>query len=319
MHYLSPRRLRPRDKVAIVAPASPFVSEEVHAGLDILREFGLEPVLGPCVKNLRTVADHAASVLERVDELNWSFSDQNIKGVIAVTGGEGSAAVLPYLNYKIIRSSRKSFLGMSDLSAINTGLLAKAGLISINGQTPSVRLDKGKSVYESDCESFRKTIELMMSDQKWFDRPFDFNPYIPRTVSSGEAKGHALGGNLDTFVHLIGTPFMPEVDGAILFLEDTHKGGEQISREILHLKLAGVLDRISGIVVGEFEDVPKKTEPKIPSIDEVLIDHFSTGVPCVYGYSFSHGKLTSPIPIGAECYMSADTGIVSFDDFVMQS
>jgi len=315
---LSPRRLRSGSKVAIVAPSSPFLSEEVQAGIDIIRECGLEPVLGPCVKSLKTAKLHAASVKDRVDELNWAFSHSNISGVIAAVGGEGSAALLPYLDYKTIRASRKVFLGMSDLTSINTALLTKAGLISINGQTPSIRLDKGQKILDDDAESFKLTLELLKSDQAWGGRPFHFNPHFPRTVSPGRASGIVIGGNLDTFVHLAGTQYMPSFDGSILFIEDVHKGGEVISRELLHLRLLGALAQVAGVVIGEFEDVPKKIESKIPAIEDVVLEFFSHGAPCSMGYSFSHGPLTSPIPIGARCSMDADTGDVSFD-FCMSS
>lgn len=310
---LSPKRLRSGSKVAIVAPSGPPISDEVQAGIDIIRECGLEPVLGPCVKNLRSVAAHAGSVKDRVDELNWAFSHPNVAAVIGAVGGEGAAAVLPYLDYQTIRKSRKSFLGMSDLTSINTAILAKSGLVSFNGQTPSIRLDKGPGIVQKDSESFRLTLELLKSDQAWGSRPFHFNPHFPRTVSSGVASGIAVGGNLDTFVHLIGTPYMLEPDGQVLFVEDVHKGGEEISRELLHLRLAGFLSRYSGIVVGEFIDVPKDSDPKVPPVEDVIIEYFSSGPPCSYGYSFSHGPLTSPIPVGANTILDADSGEVSFD------
>lgn len=310
---LSPKRLRNNANVAIVAPSGPVVSDEVQVGIDLIRECGLTPILGPCVKNLKTTMSHAASVKERVDELNWAFSNPKISGVISVQGGEGSAAVLPYLDYKMIRASRKVFLGISDLTSINTALLTKSGLISINGQTPSIRLDKGIKVYESDCESLKLTLELLKSDQPWGSRPFHFNPYFPRTVSPGITQGIAIGGNLDTFVHLLGTQYMPSPEGTILFVEDVHKNGVTISRELLHLRLAGFLQKVSGVVIGEFEDEPKHTEPKTPAIEDVLIEYFSNGPPCSFGYSFSHGPLTSPIPVGAQCKLNADTGDIIFD------
>lgn len=310
---LSPRRLRPGSKVAIVAPSSPLISEEVQEGIDIIRSCGVIPVLGPCVKNLKTSKLHAASVKERVDELNWAFSQPDITAVIGACGGEGSAAVLPFLDYKMIRALRKAFLGMSDLTAINSALLSRAGLISINGQTPSIRLDKGQKIFEEDSKSLKVTIELMMSDQVWGTRPFHFTPHFPRTVCPGKAKGVAVGGNLDTFVHLLATPYMPNLTNAILFVEDVHKSGEVISRELLHLKLAGGLNSISGAVIGEFTDVPKKTEAKVPAVEDVIIDFFSSGPPCTYGYPFSHGPLTSPIPIGSQCTVDADSGVVSFE------
>lgn len=312
MEILAPRMLRPGSRVAIVASASPFESSELYEGLDVIKEAGLEPILGPNVTNLRSHNIHGASVQERVDELVWAYSDDSIDAIIVATGGMGSAAVLPYLPYPLIRQTRKAILGFSDVTALNNGVLAKAGLITVNGQTPSIRLDHEK-YRMSDSESLRFALELMMSGRPWADRPFDLNERLPRCVYPGMALGHAIGGNLDTFSRLIGTEFMPDPAGAILFIEDVHRGGEDFGRELLHLKLAGVLDQLAGVVIGEFVDVPKKTDLRNPSMEDVIEEYFgSQGIPCSFGYSFSHGTNTIPIPIGATTTLDAATGEVNF-------
>jgi muramoyltetrapeptide carboxypeptidase len=310
--YITPKRLRKGSRVAIVAPSSPIVSDRLVEGIDIIKEMGLIPVLGPCVRNLKSDGLHAAPLKDRVDELNWAFSDSQIAGVICAVGGMGSAGVLPYLDYQTIQKTRKPMLGRSDITALNTGLLTHSGLITISSQTPSIKVDKGEQVRSLESESFAKTLELMMTDQVWESIPFNDNPYIPRTVSPGSAKGHVIGGNIDTFSRLLGTPHFPDCNGAILFVEDVHKDGEVLAREFLHMKLAGVLDAVNGIVIGEFVDSKKKTDAKVPDIEDVIQEYFSDGPPCVYGYSFSHGSIVSPIPIGADCEMDAETGEVNF-------
>lgn len=311
--YLPPKRLKKNSRVAIVAPASSFSSDELVAGLDVISECGLIPVLGPCVKEFKTWLSHSASVQDRVDELNWAFSDPKISAVIAVKGGEGSAALLPYLDYEMIRNSRRVFLGKSDLSALGNGILKKAGLITVNGKSVSIHTDRGQAAIEQECESLKCTLELLMTDAIWGSKPFQKNQFLPRTVSRGIAKGFAIGGNCDTFTRLLGTDYFPNIDNAILFLEDVHKGAENLSRQFLHLKLSGVLDKVKGIVLGEFSKVPKKEGDKGPSVDDVISEYFSKGPPCSYGYSFSHGNLVCPIPIGSECTLDADNGIVRFN------
>lgn len=283
------------------------------AGIDIIREMGLDVVLGPNVRNLRSSDIHAAPVMERVDELMWAFTDPDVEAVITVLGGLGSGELLPYLDFGAIRASRKPLLGLSDITALNNGLLAGAGLISINGQYPSIRIDQGPLFRRLDEDSLRLSLKMMMSDAPWADVPFQVNQYLPRTVSPGKAQGHIIGGNLDTFCTLMGTPFMPDIDGGILFIEDVHKAGEQVARLLIHCKLAGVFDRIAGIVIGEFVDIPKKEDPKEPAMDDVILQYLSDGPPCVYGYSFSHGGWTIPFPVGGDCVMDADTGEVSFN------
>ena len=309
---IPPRALNVGDRVAIVAPASPFRSDELLDGIDVIRECGLTPVLGPNVRMLHSHGTHAASVGSRVDELMWAFSDTSISAVITATGGVGSAAVLPYLDYDVIRTGRKALLGMSDITSLNTGIMTCAGLTSISGQYPTVRVDEGDKKRMSDTESLALTLELMMSREEWGERPFCINQYIPRTVSPGRASGHIVGGNLDTFSRLLGTEFFPDCNGAILFIEDVHKDGEGLQRMLIHMRLAGVLDQVAGVVIGEFYDVPKKEDARVPDIDDVILEFFSDGVPCLAGVSFSHGDFTIPIPIGAQCDMNATIGDVSF-------
>lgn len=311
--YVSPKRLRRGSRIAIVAPASPFRSDELFDSLDVVKEMGLVPVLGDNVRNVKSDRVHAASVIDRVDELMWAFSDPTIDGVIAATGGFGSAGVLPYLDYEVIQRSRKPLLGMSDISALNNGILAKARLISINGQSPNIRVDEGQARHDSDTASFRLALEMLMSDKEWGDSVFKINQFLPRTLVPGTASGPVIGGNAETFTNLFGTGFSPDPTGAILFVEDVHKDGEAMARTFLHMELAGVLDAVAGVVIGQFEDVPQKTDPKVPDVDDVLREYFGgLSVPVVYGYSFSHGDWTIPVPIGAECDMDATTGAVSF-------
>jgi muramoyltetrapeptide carboxypeptidase len=310
--YISPRKLRRGSRVALVAPSSPFDAKEVMEGMDIMKEEGLIPVLGPCVKNLKSDNIHAAPVKDRSQELNWAFSDPSIEGVITTNGGAGSAALLPYLDYHMIRKTRKAFLGMSDTTSLNNGILACAGLITFVGQTPSIRLDKGTSIRNSDSESFRMTLKLLMSGEEWGTKPFNLNEGFPRTICPGTGEGFALGGNLDTFVHLIGTKYFPETSNSVLFLEDVHKSGTSIGRHLLHLQLAGIISQTNAVVLGEFAEVPKTSDQRTPSVEKAISEYFMSGPPCTYGYPFSHGPFTGPIPIGSHCYVDATEGIVNF-------
>lgn len=311
--YLSPKRVRQGSKVAIIAPASIFSTDELAAGLDVIRECGLKPILGPCVKNLRSSYSHAASLQDRVEEFHWAFSEPGVNAIICVRGGEGSAALLPYLNYDLIRKSQRAFLGKSDITSLCNGILKKAGLITFNGKTASMHLDKGESVLNDECESLKSTLHLLMSDQPWGQRPFKDNQEIPRTVNAGFATGIAIGGNCDTFSRLIGTEYLPDYQGSILFLEDVNKLGESLKRQFLHLRLSGILSSVAGTVLGEFFLEPSKKNQHASAIEESIIEYFLNGPPCSYGYSFSHGSKVCPIPIGANCKLNATSGIVDFD------
>ena len=314
MNYVAPHRVRYGSKVAIVAPASPVKQDQLTEGLDVIRQLGLKPVLGPCVKNLRTDDMCSAPAQERAMELHWAFGNPEISAVICALGGIGSAATLPYLDYGLIRKSRKAFLGRSDITALNCGFLASAGLITINGQTPSIHLDEGERALQFQTQSLVRTLTLMMSENNWQSDPFSLHTNVVQTVSSGTAQGPAIGCNIDTLTRLIGTRYLPALKGAILFIEDIHKSVEFLSRIFLQLKLSGILDSLAGVVIGEFLDL-KNCDNK--DVQKVILEYFSDGPPCVYGLPFSHGSVVAPIPIGAMCYLDADTQDVSFD-FRMQ-
>lgn len=312
--YISPKHLKEGDRVAIIAPAEAFVKDELVEGLDIIREMGLVPVLGPNVRKMHVDPPFAAPLEDRVKEFDWAFSDPSFAGVIPVVGGLGSAELLPHVDFSAVRKSRKAFLGMSDISALNNGILVKAGLVTINGQSPSIRVDKGEKIRKSDSESLRFALELMMSDEPWDEKPMTVNTITPRTVVGGKVTGHAIGCNLDTFTRLIGTEFMPDAKGAILFVEDTHRGTIDVNRQLIHLKLCGLLDDVAGVVIGEFVDVPKNNKRTDPTMDQVIDRCFGDlGIPVMYGLSFSHGPYTMPIPVGANVKLDADALELSFD------
>lgn len=307
---VSPRRLMPGNRVAIVAPSSPFDAHELQDGLDTISSLGLVPVLGPNVRNLRVRSIHSAPVEDRIQELMWAFTAPDIHAVLCVRGGYGAAEVLSGLDYDAIRTSRRVFIGKSDATSLSNGILTKAGLATICGRTATIR----DEYPDADIKSLEHVLKLCMSQVPWGEQPFGISDIVPRTVSPGVAAGPAIGGNLETLCTLLGTEYFPNPDGAILFIEDVHKGGTSVARKLLHLKMTGVLDRIAGVVVGEFSDVPKKSmSSEDPSVEDVILEYLSDGVPCVYGFSFSHGTYTCPIPVGAWTHLNADSRTVSFD------
>lgn len=305
----TPKRLMPGNRIAIISPSSTFKVHELQDGIDTISSMGLVPVLGPNVRNLRVHKSHAAPLEERVKELMWAFTAPDIQGILCARGGYGAAETLQYLDFNAIRASRRVFIGKSDATSLINGILTKAGMASILGRTASIRNDYA----DSDVESLEHTIKLCMSSVPWGDQPFSINDIVPRTVSPGTAAGISIGGNLETMCTLLGTDYFPDPTGAILFLEDVHKGGMSVARKLLHLKMAGVLDSIAGIVIGEFFDIPEMSAQDNPSIEEVILEYLGGTVPCVYGFSFSHGTYTCPIPIGAYTILDADRRTVSFD------
>lgn len=311
MNYVRPRVLTRGDRIAIVSPSSSVDSKEVYAGIQILKKKGLVPVLGPNLTQIQSDGLYSAPLKERVKEMLWAFADDSIDAILVADGGFGSAQLLPYLDYEGIRQSRKLFMGYSDATALNMALLARSGLCNFNGPMAAVRIEeeekKGK-----DIRALSDALDLLMDGEIWGSRPFCRMSRIPRCVYPGKVRGRAFGGNLDTFVRLLGTPYFPDCRGGILFLEDIRCGGYLLAQSLTQLKLAGVLEDIEGIVFGEFKKTPRVEDRGDPSVEEVVVEFFKRGPPCVYGFNFSHGDDIAVIPMGIPTLLDATNARVFF-------
>lgn len=315
MKYISPKPLHKGSRVAIIAPASPFDSEQLYAGIQVLNKCELEVVMGDNTFFLRDNNLYSASLAQRVEEFRWAIEDDSIDGVICATGGFGSAQLLPYLPYDTIAQKRKPIMGFSDITALNTGILHKSGLINFNGPTASILTDD----HNQDGTALEDAIILLMNLDFWGDQPFKRNKSLPRCVSPGKAVGPAIGGNLSTFTHLLGTPFFPNVEGSILFIEDIHESASKVAMYFQQLSLAGVFSKVAGIVIGTFTQRPDKLDPIEPSIEQLIVEYMKDGPPCIYGLNFSHNPICAIIPIGSECIVDANKLQVMFDSPFLKS
>lgn len=309
MMNIKPPRLVEGNRVIIIAPASPIDPAQIVGGMEILRDFQLEPVLGKNLLNLRSKSLFSASHSERKAEIIDAMLDDSIHAILIGTGGFGCAQLLPFIPYDLFRTNPKILMGFSDVTALNNALLAKSGVITFNGPTASVRPD----FPDPDTEALRDAIKLLMSDESWEDKPFKRLPGFARCVYPGKIEGIAIGGNLTTFECLIGTDYMPDLNGTILFLEDVGIGGYELIRSLTHMNLAGIFDKVSGVVFGEFSGAPSQDYTIAPSIEDVIVSEFSRWPPCIYGMNFSHGETGAVIPIGAMTTMDAEKGTVSFE------
>lgn len=309
MNLIKPNCLKRGDKIAIISPSSPITSMiSIKESFSVFNKYGLEPVLGQNVKNLRSIAWSSGTIKDRVDEIEWAFNDSNINGVIAAEGGYSCMELLPYLPYKMIRDSRRPFMGMSDVTAINTAILSSSGLINFSGPNVRIRMD-----FKDDIKNFDDALGLLMCSSPWNDKPFYRNNATSRSICGGIVKGKAIGGNMTLFCSLIGTPYFPDVDKCVLFFEDVYAGGYEVSMNLNRLELAGILDKISGIVFGEFLKQPSRSDKDF-SVEDVLVERFRERIPCIYGMNFSHGATVATIPLGVDCILDADNCDVKFDN-----
>ncbi|HEY3382103.1 MAG TPA: LD-carboxypeptidase [Vicinamibacterales bacterium] len=289
---LKPRALRTGDRVAVVAPASPFQRDEFEAGLAEIRRLGFEPAYDESLFERRAYL--AGSARTRAGALRRALADPSVRAVLSVRGGYGSVQVLPFLDVDEIRTARKPIVGYSDLTSLLAFVSCNCGMVSMHGPTVAGRLDRGADGY--DKRSFLGAVasldpigELTASDLE--------------AVKPGEAGGALYGGNLTQLCASLGTPYAFDPPaGCILFLEDVNERPYRLDRLWTQLRLAGILGRATAIVFGTF---PGCDEPGDSSLTgrSVLADLASEFPgPVLFGLPSGHTAgpaLTLPFGVSA--------------------
>ena len=293
----SARPLRRNSTVAVAAPASaPLDDARYRAGLDALRARGLH------VETPRpALAPHgflAGPDTDRLDELNALLGRDDLDAIVCVRGGYGVLRLLPNLDYAAARSHPKLVVGYSDITALQFALYAKAGLPSLSG--PMVAPDWP----DLDAESEAQFWHLAEGGTGEIVGP---GGEALTGVRPGRAEGVLLGGNLTMICALLGTPYLPEMDGAILFLEEVGESPYRIDRLFAQLKLAGVLPKLGGLVLGAFTGAdPPKNRPSL-SLDAVLDDYTcALPYPDARGLVYGHMRTKSTLPVGVRARLDVD-------------
>lgn len=289
----TPPPLRPGDRVAVIAPASaPRDLSAFERGLERLRNMGYEVEVhfDPTAQRGYLAAPDA----ERLAPLNDCLRRTDVRAILCVRGGYGAMRLLPQVDYAAARRHPKLLVGYSDITALQWALYAKAGWKSLSGPvlTEWDRLD----ARTADC--FRTLAEGQSPDVLCSPDAAALQP-----LRMGTAEGPLLGGNLSVLTRLIGTPYWPSLEGALLFLEDVGEAPYRVDRMLAHLALAGALDALGGVVLGRFTtgavDGPSLT------LDEVFDDYFGhRPYPVATGLSYGHFMPRALLPIGAQARLT---------------
>ena len=281
------RRVKPGDRVALVAPASSFPEEEVAAGVAELRRLGLDPVFDESLFQKERFV--AGSIDTRVRAILQAWEDPSIAALVAMRGGYGSAQLLPYLDPDVLIAGRKALVGYSDVTAILT-LYLRHGLTAIHGPMIDRRISKGPSAY--DESSFRNVV---MSPEP----AGELRPAQLESLHDGDADGVLVGGTLTQLMASMGTPWAFEPPaGAILFLEDIGERPYRIHRMLTQAAQAGLFTQARAIIFGEF---PGCDEPGgDPAIRDVLRE-FTSEFRGPVLFNFPSGHTSGPtwtLPLG---------------------
>ncbi len=235
--------------------------------------------------------EHRAKLLTRV------FQDPTVDAIVCAKGGFGSLRILPLLDFDVMRTHPKVFIGHSDITALLAAITAKTGLVTFHGPVVTTLAEAPEFTRQSMLAAISSDTYLKVT------------PGMGVTIKAGRARSPIIGGNLNTLCHLLGTPFEPGFKNHILLLEDRGEAHYRIDRMLFQMKLAGCFEGIAGLVLGSFEECGAPD-----GILQIFEDNFKDiSVPILAGLDVGHGKQNLTIPFGIEATLDADKQILSFD------
>lgn len=305
---IKPARLKAGDTIALVNPSHAIHEREPYdLAAETLTAMGFKVVEGA---HLRDRRGHLAGTdADRAADLNAMFGDPAIAGVLALTGGSGANRILPLLDYGLMRANPKFLGGFSDITALLNAVHARAGLVTFHAPV-------GVSTWnEFSLRHFRAA--AMEAQPLTLANPRDLAG-LPaprdgriRTLRAGLARGPLLGGNLAVLSAMAGSAYLPDFDGAILFLEEVNEFIYRVDRMLSTLKLAGVFDRLAGVVIGQFTRCTPGEGFGTLTLDEVFDDWFlPLGVPVYRGAMIGHIARKFTVPLGVPAEMDATAGTI---------
>lgn len=297
-----PRALRPGDRIAVVAPASPFAREAFDAGLAELRLLGFEPVVDERIFERRAYL--AGSAETRASVFRKAWDDPEIAALVAARGGYGSVQILPFLEAASCGASPKPFIGYSDNTSILSWLTWACGMVSFHGPMIEGRFACGEAGYDRDTftRSLCRTTPIGVVT----------HPHV-EVLRAGEASGLLTGGTITQLTASLGTPYaFDPPQGCVLFLEDVGERPYRIDRMVTQLRLSGILARASAVVFGELTRCEEPGgEPAIRDVVADLMSGFRG--PVLYGLPSGHTAgptLTLPFGVRARVVTGGSPGLV---------
>ena len=309
---VKPKRLSPGDTVMLVAPANAtFNSIELQIARESLEALGFKVRVGAHLLDRHGYL--AGDDKARADDINKAFDDSSIAAVHAIRGGWGSARLLPYLDFDTIRRNPKVLIGYSDVTALLLAIVAKTGLVTFHGPIGLGRWDAYSLDYYKrvlfNGEQVVYTNKQGLSDRNALVQ-IEFRT---QTIRPGKARGRLLGGNLTVLTAMLGSPYVPDWEDAILFTEDIGEDFYRIDRMLTQLKLAGVLGKIKGFVFGSCSECgPGDNNFGALTLEEIFADHVKPlGIPAWQGAMIGHGHPQWTLPVGAEVEIDAAAGTMT--------
>jgi len=290
-----PPRLRRGGKIGIVAPAGCVDDELLSAGIRAIRNQGFEIELAPGVHDRKGYL--AGDDQNRARELKSFFCRSGLDAIFCARGGFGSVQLLPHLTPGI-GSNPKIFAGYSDVTMLLNWLLQKCGMVTFHA--PMVAMDFARGLSRRSRDQLWGTL----TGENWM-----WKLAVGETIRSGRAEAPMLGGCLSVLVTTLGTPYEIDTAGKLFFLEDVGERPYRIERMLTHLKMAGKMERLAGLVFGDFIQCDGEGPRDVPQIIAELFH--KAPYPVVMGIPAGHGQENLTLPFGVKMALDGNAGTLS--------
>jgi muramoyltetrapeptide carboxypeptidase len=316
---LKPKRLGPGDTVALVSPASAtFNTVELQIARESLAALGFKVKTGAHMMERHGYL--AGDDKARADDINSAFADTSVAAVHAIRGGWGSARVLPYLDFDTIRRNPKVIIGYSDITALLVSIYGRTGLITFHGPIGLGRWDPWSlDYYRRVLLAGEKVVYANKQGITAERNSLTQVEFRTQTITPGKARGRLLGGNLTVLTTILGSPYLPDWENAILFCEDVREDLYRVDRMLTQLKLAGVLGKIRGFVFGGCSECgPGDGNYGALTLEEIFLDHIKPlGVPAWQGAMIGHAQPQWTLPVGGQVEIDASAGTIALLEAVV--
>lgn len=314
---LLPKALLRGQTVGIISPSAATADRmEFTYAKEAMEALGLKVKLG---ENLKNRFGHLAGTdEERAADFNAMFADTEVKAIVCLRGGSGAARILPLIDYDQVKANPKPLLGYSDITAIHCALYSQTGLISFHGPNGSGSWNSFNTnqfqqlFYEQKLLTFKNEIgkgdELVVKGNR------------TQTLTTGSVDGKILGGNLTVLTALSGTPYYPDFQDSILFIEDVGEDPYRIDRMMSTLKLNGTLGKIKGFVFGQCTDCKPGNGYGAFTVDQIMDQYIiPLGIPAYIGAMIGHIPKQFIIPVGARVRLNANEGSLTILDTIFRT
>jgi muramoyltetrapeptide carboxypeptidase len=304
-----PRMLVPGARVALVAPAGPLLEhDDLRRAEELVRALGCAPHLGR-----HADAHHgylAGTDAERAADLNDALRNPDVDALWCIRGGYGITRILDQVDFAAFARHPKPVIGFSDITALLLALHKEAGVPTFHGPVARHGLTAFSRAH------FERVLMQPDAPGALEKLPLAETALVPREhrivgLAPGAAEGRLVGGNLSLIQCLVGTRFMPDLRGTILFLEDVGEEVYRIDRMLSHLRLAGALDGVAGVLIGQFTEMGRRGADGAMGFDRILSHYLGPlGVPVAMGFPIGHVDDQWTLPIGLRARFDADAGIL---------